>query len=945
LFAAATIIRMTGHLETLLADVAADPDKRLSDVSVLTEAERHQVLVEWNDTRRPYPRDACIQQLFEAQVEVRPDKVAVIEGEVRLTYRELNRRSNQVAHYLRELGVGPNQSVAVCIGRSADFVVALLGILKAGGVYVPLDPDYPSQRLRFMLDDSRAAAVVTCEDWLAGLSIEGLPVVRLDADAPAIADQPDHNPDNRNTATDLAYVIYTSGSTGRPKGVEVPHRGVVRLLFSSGYAPLDANQIILLLAPTSFDASTFELWGALLHGGTCVVYPQRVPDARELEEALTGSGITCLWLTAALFNTVMDQRPQALASVPHLMIGGEALSVRHVRRGLELLPQTQMVNGYGPTESTTFTCTYPIPRDLDPAARSVPIGRPIGNTRVYIVDRYLNPVPVGVYGDFYIAGDGLARGYLDRPALTAERFVTDPFSDDPEDRMYKTGDVCRWLPDGTIEFFGRLDHQVKIRGFRIELGEIEAVLGQHAAVHETVVLAREDDPGDRRLVAYIVSHADPPPENQALRDFLKERLPEYMVPSAFVRLEALPLTPIGKVDTQALPAPDAVRPDLEQTFVAPRDTLEYQLTKVWEKTLGIETVGVQDNFFELGGHSLMAVRVLSQVEEMAHKKLPLVTLFQAPTVEQLAGVLRQSTWEAPWSSLVAIQPSGSKPPFFCVHAAAGNVLFYSDLARYLGTDQPLYGLQARGLDGSEAPVGRLEEMAAHHVDEIRSIQPEGPYFLGGLSFGGTVAFEMAQQLTAQGHEVALLVLFDTCGPGYPQISFPRAIRDKMIHLGRRFRHNISSFQHKQGQEKGAFALQKVRNVTARSRRRNEKRLDRIREKGERVAYKLYQMSGRPLPPVLRHHAVREADLEAGRIYAHHPYPGRITLFRASNQPAGCRPDPMMGWGDLAVGGMEIHEIPGAHSQHLIREPKIQIVIDKLRACLNEAQETAARKQG
>jgi aspartate racemase len=476
------------------------------------------------------------------------------------------------------------------------------------------------------------------------------------------------------------------------------------------------------------------------------------------------------------------------------------------------------------------------------------------------------------------------------------------------------------------------------------LGEIETLLAEHPAVQEAVALAREDSPGDTRLVAYVMSQPEMAVEVSELRDFLQQKLPGYMVPSAFVFLDALPLTPNGKVDRRALPAPDVSRPEPEANFVAPRDALEYQLAKIWEKTLGIQPIGMQDSFFDLGGHSLMAMRLLAQMEKVSGKKLPLVTLFQAPTIEQQASLLRQTAWVAPWASLVAIQPAGSKPPFFCVHAVAGNILFYSDLARYLGPDQPLYGLQSRGLDGSDEPFTRVEEMAAHYLQEMQTIQPEGPYFLGGLSLGGTVIFEIAQQLRRQGQEVALLLMFDTYGPGYPHLSVLRAIQQMAARLGHRIHTNIVRFRQLQSHDKGAFALEKVRNITARSQRKNQNRLDRIREKIEWVMYKWHRSMGRPLPPALRYLYVRERNAKAEKAYVAKPYPGRITLFRATRQPLGCAPEPYLGWDKVASEGVEIYDLPGSHSQHLIREPKIQVVIDQLQACLSAAQATAAEKQ-
>jgi len=637
-----TITRMLNHLRTLLVEMVCDPNRRLLDLPLLSPAEQHQVLVEWNDTKRDYPKGKCIQELFEEQVERSPASIALVFEDRRVTYRELNIKANQLAYYLGKLGVGPDDLVGICMDRSVEMVIGLLSILKAGGAYVPLDPSYPKERLRFMLEDTHASIVLTDMVSQNSLPPTSARVICLDRDWEEIAKEPRDNPESESTTNSLAYVIYTSGSTGVPKGVEVPHRGVVRLLFGVDCVRLDPRQTFLHLAPISFDAATFELWGALLHGSKCVLFPGKVPSGKALGVVLKQHRVNTLWLTAALFNTVVNEAPQALSEVKQLLIGGEALSVPDVRKGLALLPNTEIINGYGPTESTTFTCCYGIPRELDDRLSSIPIGRPIGNTQVYLLDADLNPVPIGVAGELHVGGDGLARGYLNRPELTAEKFISNPFTADPTSRLYKTGDLARYLPDGNIEFLGRIDNQVKLRGYRIELGEIEAVLGQHLAVRAAVVLAREDNPEDpavspgtaKRLVAYVVARPDT--STNELRSFLKQKLPEYMIPSAFVFLESLPLTPNGKVDCKALPVPDQARPELEAIFVRPRNPVEEMLAEIWAEVLRVERIGIHDNFFELGGHSLLATQVISRIRRALQMEIPLRALFETPTVAGLA---------------------------------------------------------------------------------------------------------------------------------------------------------------------------------------------------------------------------------------------------------------------------------------------------------------------
>lgn len=636
LFEAVTIERMLGRFQMLVQGITADPEQRISQLPLLMNDEKRRLLVEWNDTTRDCPRDRCVHELFEGQVERTPEALAIIFEDQQLTYKELNDRANQLANYLKNAGVEPEGLVGICFERSVEMVVALLGILKAGGVYVPLDPSYPKERLRFMLEDTRAEIVLTDESLHPSLPPVKGRVICLDRDWKEIAKHPQVNLSTLSAPESLAYVMYTSGSTGVPKGVEVRHRGIVRLLFGVDYAQLDAGKTFLHLAPISFDAATFELWGPLLHGGKCVLFPGTVPSSGELGEVLKKNHVDTLWLTTALFDTVIDEGPDALSEIKQLLIGGEALSVTHVRRALALLPNTQIINGYGPTENTTFSCCYRIPSQMEDNISSIPIGRPIGNTQVYILDSHVNPVPIGVTGELYIGGDGLARGYWDRPELTEEKFIANPFSDDSTSRLYKTGDLARYLADGNIEFMGRLDNQVKIHGYRIEPSEIEAALAQHRAVQNSVVMQREVAPTDKRLVAYVVLRENATVEGKQLRAYLKEKLPDYMVPSAFVFLDSLPLTVSGKVDRRALPAPDGSRPDLAEAYLAPRNGTEELLAKIWAEVLKLERIGIHDNFFDLGGHSLLATQVASRIREALRIELPLRAMFETPTVAGLS---------------------------------------------------------------------------------------------------------------------------------------------------------------------------------------------------------------------------------------------------------------------------------------------------------------------
>jgi aspartate racemase len=636
LFDDTTISRMIEHYQVLLQGIVADPEQRLAALPLLTEAEHQQLLVAWNDTQTDYPRNACIQHLFEAQVEQTPQAIAVSFNNEQLTYSQLNRRANQLAHHLQAQGVGPEVCVGLCLERSLEMIVGILGILKAGGAYVPLDPEYPQERLRFMLSDTQAPLLLTQQRLVSELPEQQGRVICLDTDWAAVDQESDTNPSSQATAESLAYVMYTSGSTGRPKGTCISHRNVVRLVQNTNYAELSASEVILQFAPISFDAATLEIWGALLNGGRLVVFPAHKPTLAELGEVIQQNQVTTLWLTAGLFQQMVDDHLESLKSVHQLLAGGDVLSVPHVLKVLQELDGCTLINGYGPTENTTFTTCYPM-TDPNQVGTNVSIGRPIAQTQVYILDRQLQPVPIGVRGELYIGGDGLARSYLNRPELTAEKFIPNPFSAEPGARLYKTGDAARYLADGNIEFLGRLDDQVKIRGFRVELGEIETVLGQHPGVQKNVILAQADSAGSKRLVAYVVPSREPAPPSSEWRKYLKQKLPGYMIPTTFVTMAKLPLNPNGKVDRQALPAPAKARPDLgEGTFVAPRTKVEEVVAGICAEVLELERIGIYDNFFELGGHSLLAMQVISRLGEAFQMELSLRSLFEAPTVAGLA---------------------------------------------------------------------------------------------------------------------------------------------------------------------------------------------------------------------------------------------------------------------------------------------------------------------
>ncbi|MTJ08355.1 MULTISPECIES: non-ribosomal peptide synthetase [unclassified Anabaena] len=641
LFNADTIARMIESFHTLVEAIVADPQEQIRTLPLLTASQKHQLLVEWNNTGTDYPQKS-IHQLFEEQVSRTPDAVALVFEDQQLTYQQLNLQANKLAHYLQFLGVEPEILVGVYLERSLEMIVGFLGILKAGGAYVPLDPNYPPERLNYMVADSQMPIILTHSLLLPHLSLTlEQPQTKIicwdkDLEIESIASQSSHNPINNFTPENLVYIIYTSGSTGKPKGVCVLHQSVVRLVINTDYVHLQPEDTIAQAANTAFDAATFEIWGALLNGAKLVILDQdTVTSAQNLANSIRTTGINTLFVTTALFNQIIQEVPTAFQPLRYLLFGGEAVDPHWVRQAINKGAPENLLHLYGPTENTTFSTWYPVEK-VEPNAETIPIGHPIANTEVYVLDSYHQLVPIGVPGELYLGGDGLAREYFHRQELTHEKFVPHPFK--PGKRLYKTGDKVKLLPDGNIQFLGRIDFQVKIRGFRIELGEIETVLTQHPQVQQVVVIVREDHPGNKYLTAYIVSETETLTSSK-LRQFLKEHLPEYMIPAAFVMLKTLPLTPNGKVDRLVLPKPETTNSELEAAFVAPGTALEAKLAEIWCTVLHREQVGIYDNFFELGGHSLLITSVISRIQEHFSIVLPLRSLFTAPTIAELSQVI------------------------------------------------------------------------------------------------------------------------------------------------------------------------------------------------------------------------------------------------------------------------------------------------------------------
>lgn len=919
LFDASTITRILTHYQILLEGIVANPQQRLHELPLLTTSERQQLVWEWNDTQTKYLPDMCVHQLFEAQVERSPDAIALLFNDFKLTYQELNAKANQLTNYLRSLGIRPEMRVGVCLERSPLTIISILAIFKASGVYVPLDPTYPKERLAFMMEDARLSVLLTQKsvDIEPGQTTT---VVCLDPEwetnaydtASSNARYSNTNLNQVVTYDPAAYIIYTSGSTGKPKGVLLAHQGLSNLALAQIKAfDVHCDSCVLQFASLSFDASVSEIFMALVAGATLCLATTDELIGTNLLRLLRDCAITTVTLPPSVLAVLPELELPALQTI---IVAGEACSADIVARWGR---NRRLFNAYGPTEATVCATIA----ECSNTKSQPPIGRPIANTQVYILDRHLQPVPIGVPGELYIGGIGLARGYLNRSDLTLEKFIFNPFGQAKSEKLYKTGDLARYLSDGNIEFLGRIDHQVKIRGFRIELLEVETVLRQHPDVLKSVVTAIEDSSG-KRLVAYIVPQNGITINQQELKDYLKKHLPNYMAPSALIILDTLPLTPNGKVDRKALLALNADRSPEADTFVIARDSLELELVKIWEEVLNVRPIGVKENFFDLGGHSLIAVRLMALIQQQFGRELPLSILFQSGTIEQLATILR-SQISRPWSPLVGIKTAGSRPPLFCAHPIGGNVLGYVALGRYLSPDQPLYALQAPGVDGQQ-PYTDIAELATYYIKAVQAFQPDGPYFLGGHSFGGLVAFEMARQLQQQGQKIGLLLIIDTPAPIHGEVTEPIDDARWMVKraqvlerfFGKKLLVDEAELTQLEPEAQFNYFLKKLRRVNLIP-----------PDAGQQMIRRIVQ--------------VQKASYQALINYVPQVYPGKITLLRANNVLAEDSfgvfaqsfRQPALGWGELTTQPIEVYEVPGDHVT-MLAEPHVRVLAEQLKRCID-----------
>jgi amino acid adenylation domain-containing protein len=909
----AAIRQFTVHFGTLLEAVARNTRERISAFPMLTETERRQLLVEWNNTHIECPR-CCVHELFEAQARRSPQSVAVGDDTQQLQYRDLNARSNRLANFLKQHGVGPEVLVGISVDRSVDMAVGILGILKAGGAYLPLDPEYPAERLAFMQRDAGIRVVVSQEKFRERLSSVQSEFVWLDSQSGVISQQSSDDFVGGGRPDNLAYVTYTSGSTGVPKGVQITHRSVVNLLTSmQPKLAITAEDTILAITPLQFDVATAEIFLPLVAGSCLVVASQEAAaGGKRLGEALESSDATVLVATPSILRLLLESGWQGSRHI-RVHATGEALP-RELAR--ELVKKcSSLWNLYGPTETTVWSTAFRV----SSADAPICIGVPIGNTQCYVFDSHLQPLPIGVTGELYIGGDGLARGYLNRPELTDENFIRNPFRDEAGSRLYKTGDQARYLSDGNIVCLGRLDNQVKIRGVRVELGDIEAILGQHPAVGACVAAVYDDTTGDKQLVAYVVPKRGQTLATHELRKFLAHSLPAHMLPTRFEYLQTFPLTVTGKVDRKALPPPGTSRSEADKALVPPRTAMEEKLVEIWREVLDLEDVGVNDNFFDLGGQSFLAVRLIAQVERSFSITLSLAALLRGPTIQDMAAYLSERRGAIDASRRTPIQPLGSRPPFFCVGAGP----LFRSLAQHLGLDQPFLSLSLSREEINSLPVPfKLETMAAVLASRLREVQPEGPYFLGGWCADGVLAYETARQVMYQGGKVALLVLFDTENPN-PLAETTKARPSKWLRLLNRIGFHFKNLRRIRAAERMGYLLDIMKTRLM---------VSKLHAWG--IFYKLLMYTLGDIPSGFRDFNSMEFFAVCG--YRPECYPGRVVLIPAHLGVGAHYSDPRLGWGEVVSGELEVYSVACGHSD-LFRDPHVRTLARKLDACLSVAQ--------
>jgi amino acid adenylation domain-containing protein len=871
-----------------------------------------------------------ICQFLQAHLSKNPASIAIKDEHSQLTYQQLSNRVNQLANYLRKQGIKPDVLVGIYIERSIDSAIAILGVLQAGGAYVPLDPAYPPDRLTSILAETTLKLVITQQHLAADISTVGINLFSIDTQWAEVATESEDLPAAQTNPTDLAYVMYTSGSTGKPQGVEITIEQVDYYLQAiDEIVRIKPDDIYLLSASFSFSSSIRQLLLPLAQGAKVVIAAkENMTNLGSLLDLIQSEKITVFDTVASVWNYMLNSIDELETQSGHLMnsdlrvliFSGGLLTSQLLDRVRSQFPQQslQIANIYGQTE-TIGVCAYLVPNDFNKTEGYAPVGMAYAHNQLYLLNEDLVPVVTGATGELYVAGKSLARGYLNNPQLTDRKFITNPFVTDRQERLYKTGDLARYLPDGNLEIVGRQDFQVKIRGMRVEIEEIETVLMQHPDVRQAAVVGHRRDGGtlaslaEPTIVAYIVPYRSPIDIHQ-LRSFLKTKLTDYALPSAFEILTALPLTPNHKLDRKQLPAPSRENIVVE----LPRDEIELQLTQIWEKALGIKPIGIKENFFELGGHSLIALQLFAKIEQIWHKRLSWGILFESSTIAELAEIIRQETVVTEWSPLVLLKSGRSRSPLFCIHALGGTLFSYYDLVKHLGEDRHIYGLQSRGIDGKQQPLDRVEDISSYYIQSIQTIQPQGPYLLMGYSFGGIVAFEMARQLVAQGEVVDFLGLVDIRSP---------TLEKNRMSLTKWLNFHFSQLKQLQLKDRVKYFLDKILYRLS------------IQTKGNTEGYK--EVMARRLstfemfePELLD---VLDANLQATKNYSPQVYPGQATLFWCEYQALYIDRYPDLGWGQLVTGGVNTLPVPGEHLS-LLSEPHVRVLAEKLKLCMEQTTE-------
>ncbi|MBC8126446.1 MAG: amino acid adenylation domain-containing protein [Gloeobacteraceae cyanobacterium ES-bin-144] len=897
LFTKASADRMLGHFKNLLENIAKHPDNPIEELEILTESEIQQ-LRKWSQNPRDYPRDATIGELFLETATRFPHRAALVCENITITYQQLHAEASRLAIALINFGLKPGDFVVISAEPGLQMINAQLAIMIAGGCCTPIDPSYPTERFTMLLNECGARIALTTarhanvfpSTWNGKLhTLSAFDPTASPVDIPSVP----------LTSSHPSHLLFTSGSTGRPKGVLLPHRGIIRLVRNNDFIQISENDVFLQAAPTSFDASLLEIWGALLNGGSLVLMPNG-PGLEDIAAAVREKGVTILWLTSGLFQLMIDEHVESLKGLRYLLAGGDVLSPSHVQIALDRLPDTTLINGYGPTENTTFTTCHAITRD-DLARTSIPIGKPIANTTAFILDSHLRLLPVGIPGELFTGGDGLAIGYHDAPTLTTEKFIEHPGFG----RLYRTGDRCRYAADGTIEFIGRNDHQVKVRGFRIELGEIETILSCHPQVRQCKVAVRGDSVETKRIIAWVVPTSVSPPSIKDLRSYLSISLPSFMQPDGIAVIEAFPLNANGKIQITSLPDPGhpaTIIPDAP--IQAPEGLVECQLATIWRELLGISEIGRNDDFFSLGGHSLMALRMFSRITREFGKSLPLATLLQHPTIASLAVLLEpqnltdtsplpgHSKVIRPKGNIVTLAKGRGENGLFCIHGGDGGVIFYRGLAALTPPELPIHAIESLELGNSGTiEVSSIEETAAAYIQNVLAFQPQGPFKLSGYSFGGVVAYEMACQLLELGHKVDFLCLFDTHNPAAPSRSYSYFERFNVFWR----QSNDLSFFARIG------LLRKRIREGFQTNRRIRAEIASARTSDAAPAYS-----------DLRRIQVREVNWRAMSVYQPKPYNGRVTLFKTTFVNDKVERPADYGWSGNALSGLDIVSVSGHH---------------------------------